>query len=188
MSQIKQLVEESIELVSSGVDLDVIGLTTSLKLAGAVDLDYDGYTVSFGVHHHGIDYIAQVLENSKIVDTFEVLEADGSDAVIVVAYLLIDYVVDYQDDITPITEAYHINKVNFLGKKTVKTVCQRGFKLVDGVCQKISGEELANRRLGLRAAQITKRGEGSSLKRIVKFKTKRAKTWRKLMHVKSGKF
>lgn len=81
-----------------------------------------------------------------------------------------------------LSEAKRKIKMNFMGQKRVKMVCQPGFKwdANENVCSKISGEELIDIRRGIRKALMTKKAEGDSLKKRIIRKTKKAMKYRKI--------
>ena len=77
-------------------------------------------------------------------------------------------------------------KVNFRGKRRVKMQCRAGFKwdATKKACVKITGAEVAKKRLSMRKATRTKKAKGQTFKVRVLRKTRKAKRFRKSMGLK----
>jgi hypothetical protein len=136
-------------------------------------------------------------ESTIGVDFDDIQEGSNYDFEFVI-YLdsnLVDY--DYEEDysgdlpagnydvmdeaVENIAEAKRTIRVNFRGVKRIKMKCGKGFKWnpTEKQCQKIGGQDLAIMRRSIRQALITKKNEGSSLRRRVIRKRKKALKYRK---------
>lgn len=78
-------------------------------------------------------------------------------------------------------EVKRIIKINFRGKRRIKMQCNPGFKWDSKarVCRKITGSELAKKRIALRHAVRTKRAKGAGYRRKILRKTRKAMRFRK---------
>lgn len=85
-----------------------------------------------------------------------------------------------------ITEVRRRIKVNFRGKRRVKMQCRPGFKWdpQKKSCIKITGAEVAKKRLSMRRAVRTKKAKGQTFKLRVLRKTRKANRFRKSMGLK----
>lgn len=78
-------------------------------------------------------------------------------------------------------EFQRLRKVNFKGEKRIKIKCPKGYiwDRTLRTCTKISSKRLASLRRSIRKSIMTKKSEGSSLKRRQLFRTRRALKFRK---------
>lgn len=135
----------------------------------------------------------EYVDNDASVEEHEIIEINGSPALVVylnpaVVMFAIDnsYVNDEQISNSysdAMTEAVMKIKVNSMDERRIKFKCNPGFKYntTSHACEKISGTESVNRRMGLRHAILTKKAGGASLKLRTIRKAKKAMRYRKSM-------
>lgn len=91
-----------------------------------------------------------------------------------------------EDDVSMDEGVKRIYKVNSLGKKRVKMQCSKGFKWDPErkTCVKITGSEIAQKRISVKQAIRTKKAMGAAFKVRMVRKTKKARRFRKSMGLK----
>lgn len=166
--------------------------------------DFDGSFIdciddvlSVEVPNDKVDNFVSIIEDMTNVYAFDTETFDEDDTTIVTLYIDPDIVMfsDFDEDgyIIPdysegdfLTENKFITKFNSKGIKRRKFLCQKGFKYnkTTGACEKITGDEKFNRRLGLRRAVLTKKAGGEALKKRTAIKVRKAKKFRRNSGVK----
>ena len=179
-------VVESQEL--STEDLGAAGLVLDAATQNyAIDTEYeDGIFSCDFSEQEDAEAFADALDDIDGVEEYEIIEyEDGGFGVI--AYLfasdIVEFEYDYEDDGT-IEEVRRRIKVNSKGKRRIKMQCKPGFKWDGKACVKISGAELAVKRMAKRRMVITKRAQGNALKIKTLRKTRKARRFRKAMGLK----
>lgn len=164
-----------------GVVQTINDLATSMN---ATDIDYeDGlFEVCFADEETAIEFSDQA-DDLEEVEEVEVVQFENGSICVFVSLFASDTVAfDYDDEEDDqIDEVKRLVKVNAQGKRRIKMKCRPGFKWNGKTCIKISGQELATKRIAKRKAIITKRSQGSALKVRVLRKTRKARRFRKAM-------
>lgn len=164
-----------------------------LQFADALELDDQVVTYEIHASHEDLDlgYMEDADIDNVIMDGNFEFEIDVVINPEIVQFApeeieVEDGVVDVDDDNGFIMEVRRRIKVNFSGKRRVKMQCRPGFKWDAGrhTCVKITGAEVAQKRLQLRRAVRTKKAKGQSFKVRVLRKTRKANRFRKSMGLK----
>lgn len=158
-----------------------------------------------------LDHFAAALDDADYVYSYEIRVEGGDGEVmqygalpadikaIVVVYIDEDFI-DYgsyeydddgsEDDTSAGVELNEVKrqiKVNSRGVKRIKMKCMRGYKWNPErkACEKITGQQLATNRKANRRAVLTKKSMGSTFKKRVIRKTKKAMRFRKSLGLKT---
>ncbi|ASD50375.1 hypothetical protein FDI24_gp096 [Acidovorax phage ACP17] len=196
------------ESSEGGADLKLLALAKSF---GGKDTDYqEGVFVAEFESQAALDHFADALDDLDCVDSYEIRVQGGDGEVVsydalpqdiravVIVYLGEDYI-DYgfyetededheaaqvePDQSIELNEVARRIKVNSRGTKRIKMQCQPGYKwdANNRACVKITGNELATKRKANRRAVLTKKSMGSTFKKRVVRKTKKAMRYRKAL-------
>jgi GP68-prohead core protein len=182
-------VVESQELSTD--DLGAAGLVLDAATQNhAIETEYeDGIFSCDFSEQEDAEAFADALDDIDGVEEYEIIEyEDGGYCVI--AYLfasdIVEFDYDYEDEGNDdgLDEVRRRIKVNSKGKRRIKMQCKPGFKWDGKACIKISGAELATKRMAKRKMVITKRAQGNALKIKTLRKTRKARRFRKAMGLK----
>lgn len=213
-TKVKQLLEAKLSAKSLSPSLQeaedeaALQLLALAKSFGGKDCEYlEGVFAAEFEHREALDHFVAALDGLDAVDSYEIrVQGDADDVInydtlppeiraVVVVYVGEDFI-DYgyyemddegepEDSIT-LTEVKRRVKVNARGTKRIKMQCNRGYKWDPNMkaCVRISGQELATKRKSNRKAVLTKRAMGSSFKKRVIRKTKKAMRYRSALGLK----